>query len=69
MIRKRPHAAMGGVARATGGEQQECTTPGTKPGKKGHRGSRVWQRSKLETYDGWRDVSDSLQLSPDIHPI
>lgn len=26
MIRKRPHAAMGGVARATGGEQKECTT-------------------------------------------
>lgn len=51
MIRKCPHAVMGGVARASGGEQKECTTPGTKPG----RGLATLPGSNEDWTDALRD--------------
>ncbi|XP_074540312.1 leucine-rich repeat-containing protein 72, partial [Halichoeres trimaculatus] len=38
-------------------------TPGTKQRKRGHRGDRVWKRSQGRTFDGWREIKDSLRKS------
>lgn len=39
---------------------------GTKPRKRGHCGSRVWQKSQKKTYNGRRAACHSLLLFPEI---
>lgn len=65
MTRKCPYAVMRGEERATGGVQKVCTTPGTKPRRKGQCGNTVWKSSQQKLNKTWL-VSQSLLFSPEF---